>query len=216
MLVFLLGERMADKETAAQSWQSRKSALMRERILEAAVDWLVERGYAGFSVLALAERAGVSRGALQHHFPTKGDLVSAVIDHVVDRRIVRFLGDFRASATIVDDQPKQATEMYWDSVQSRDYAAYLELLVAARTDTELRECFAPGAQRYDRVWTQEVAGAFPQWGNADKLQIASDFVAATHLGLLLMSTMPGPRRENVLALVEQIVIDLYQKRTSVV
>lgn len=203
---------MSDKETAAESWQSRKSALMRERILEAAVDWLVERGYAGFSVLALAEWAGVSRGALQHHFPTKGALVSAVIDHVVDRRIARFLSDFRASATIADDQPKQATQMYWDSVQTRYYAAYLELLVASRTDPELRECFIPGALRYDRVWKQEVAGAFPQWGNEDKLQVASDFVAATHLGLLLMSTMSGQRRENVLALVEQIVIDLYRKR----
>jgi AcrR family transcriptional regulator len=204
---------MADKETAPESWQSRKSALMRERILEAAVDWLVERGYAGFSVLALAEQAGVSRGALQHHFPTKSDLVSAVIDHVVDRRIARFLTDFRASATIVDDQPQQATAMYWDSVQSRDYAAYLELLVAARTDAELRDCFVPGAVRYDRVWTQEVAGSFPQWeGNEDRLQVASDFVAATHLGLLLMSTMPGQRRDNVLALVEKIVIDLYHQR----
>lgn len=211
---------MATQETdgldeSAENWQSRKSARMRGRVLEAAVDWLVERGYAGFSVLALAEKAGVSRGALQHHFPTKGDLISAVIDHVVDRRIARFLADFGASATIVDDQPQQATAMYWDSVNSRDYAAYLELMVASRTDAELRECFEQGALRYDRAWIKEVAGSFPQWaGNEHRLQVASDFVAATHLGLLLMSTMPEERRRDVLAFTEDAVVGLYQGRDT--
>ncbi len=198
---------------AGESWQSRKSALMRERVLEAAIDWLVERGYAGFSVLALAEKAGVSRGALQHHFPTKADLVSAVIDHIVDRRIARFLADFRASAAIVDDQPQQATAMYWESVQSRDYAAYMELLVVSRTDKELRDCFLPGAMRYDHAWQQEVGGAFPQWeGNEVNLQTASDFVTATHLGLILTATLPPDRRDNVLALVERVVRDLYHRK----
>lgn len=203
---------MSDQETAPISWHSRKSALMRERILETAVDWLVEQGYAGFSVLALAKQAGISRGALQHHFQTKADLVSAVIDHIVDRRIARFLSDFKASAAITDDQPQQATQLYWENVQTRDYTAYLELMMAARTDAELQQCFAPGALRYDRVWTQEVAGAFPQWGDEKRLQMASDFVAATHLGLLMMNSMPPSRRDDVLQLVEKIVNTLYQQR----
>ena len=48
---------------------------MRQRLLEATVECLVERGWSGTSTTLVSERAGVSRGAQLHHFPTKGDLV---------------------------------------------------------------------------------------------------------------------------------------------
>lgn len=201
----------ASPDTA--NWQQRKSAQMREHVLATAIDVLVAHGYARFSVQALAKAAGISRGALAHHFPTKADLVSAVIAHTFNCRVARFLDDFRASGAIVDDQPRRATAMYWDSVQSREFAAYLELVVAARTDAELRGYFLTAAEQYDKVWAQEMVAAFPQWdGHAELLQSASDFVAAAHLGLLLQSALPAQRRARVLALIEQTVDQLYHNR----
>ncbi len=55
---------------------------MRARLLEATVDCLVERGFAGTTTTLVSERAGVSRGAQLHHFPTKNDLVVAAVEHV--------------------------------------------------------------------------------------------------------------------------------------
>ena len=48
---------------------------MRQRLLEACVECLVERGWSGTSTTLVSQRAGVSRGAQLHHFPTKNDLV---------------------------------------------------------------------------------------------------------------------------------------------
>ena len=59
---------------------------MRARLLEATVELLVEKGYAGTSTTLVSERAGVSRGAQLHHFPTKQDLVVAAVQHVTEVR----------------------------------------------------------------------------------------------------------------------------------
>ena len=59
---------------------------MRARLLEATVDCLVERGFAGTSTTLVSERAGVSRGAQLHHFPTKNTLVVAAVEHLTEVR----------------------------------------------------------------------------------------------------------------------------------
>ena len=59
---------------------------MRARLLEATVECLVERGFAGTSTTLVSERAGVSRGAQLHHFPTKNDLVVAAVEHLTEVR----------------------------------------------------------------------------------------------------------------------------------
>ena len=58
---------------------------MRRRILDAAVDLLASKGYAGFRTADVAAAAGVSRGAQTHHFRSKDDLVVAVVEHVFRR-----------------------------------------------------------------------------------------------------------------------------------
>ena len=66
--------------------QEERTRAMRARLLEATVDCLVERGFAGTSTTAVSERAGVSRGAMLHHFPAKNDLVVAAVRHLTELR----------------------------------------------------------------------------------------------------------------------------------
>src|SRR5690348_18308793 len=63
-----------------------RSRATRQRLLEAAVACLAEHGWAGSTVAVVAERAGVSRGAAQHHFPTRDDLFTAALEHVTHVR----------------------------------------------------------------------------------------------------------------------------------
>ena len=59
---------------------------MRQRLLEATVECLVEHGWSGTSTTLVSQRAGVSRGAQLHHFPTKNDLVVAAVEHLSEVR----------------------------------------------------------------------------------------------------------------------------------
>ena len=96
------------KDAAAASTQPRprrtqreRSAAMRERLLEAAIDCLYELGYAGTTTIEVAARAGVSRGAQLHHFPTKEHLVTLAVRHVLARRV----DEFRAAFADLPDLP---------------------------------------------------------------------------------------------------------------
>ncbi|MFD7166925.1 TetR/AcrR family transcriptional regulator [Streptomyces violascens] len=74
------------KSTPPKTPKQDRSRATRQRLLEAAVACLAERGWAGSTVSVVAERAGVSRGAAQHHFPTREDLFTAAVEYVAEQR----------------------------------------------------------------------------------------------------------------------------------
>lgn len=67
--------------------QQAKSNKSRTQILDAAIDVLISKGYAQASTLAIQEAAGVSRGRLLHHFPSRDDLLMAAVHHLARVRI---------------------------------------------------------------------------------------------------------------------------------
>lgn len=197
-------------------WQQRKSAQTRQRLIDAGVDCLLEAGYSGLTTAAVAERCSVSRGAMHHHFPARMDLVAAVVEHVFYQRMRRFLSDY---FTALDERGEEllieiACDAHWLSVQTREYAAFLELAVAARTDRELAVLFEPAARLYDEIWTREMIEAFPQWERHwEDFKIASDFTQATHMGLLLHKRVfgEGERLDRVRRLTTDVVRGLYER-----
>lgn len=186
-------------EARPARWQQQKSARTRLRIVEAAIDCLVGGGYSGLTTQAVAERTRVSRGAMHHHFPTRMDLVSAVVEHVFFERMRLYLEDYLAKMEQAADADRLeiATAAHWRSVQTREYAAYLELAVAARTDAELDQFFGSVARRNDEVWIAEMIEAFPHWRDQwEQMKLASDFVSVLHMGLLLQQPVCGEARAS--------------------
>jgi AcrR family transcriptional regulator len=135
--------------TTARVPQEERSRTMRRRLLEACVECLVEHGWSGTSTTLVSQRAGVSRGAQLHHFPTKNDLVVAAVEHLSERR-----GEELRAA--VDGLPsgrrrtRAVLEMLADHFTGPVFQAALELWVAARTDAQLLSSVAPLEQRVGR------------------------------------------------------------------
>lgn len=73
------------KPVKVRRTQAERTEETRRRLLDAAVDVLASKGYAGFRTADVAAIAGVSRGAQTHHFPSKDELVMAVVEHVFQR-----------------------------------------------------------------------------------------------------------------------------------
>ncbi len=122
---------------------------MRARLLDATVDCLVERGFSGTSTTLVSERAGVSRGAQLHHFPTKNDLVVAAVEHLTEVRAA----ELAAAAERLPTGPRRTRavlKMLGDHFTSPVFTGALELWVAARTDETLLAAVAPLEQRVGR------------------------------------------------------------------
>jgi AcrR family transcriptional regulator len=120
----------------ARRTQAERSAAMRTRLLDATVECLVTRGYAGTSTHRVVELAGVTRGAQVHHFPSKEDLVVAAIEHLAEQRTQAAIREFSRVQPISNPTSK-VLDYLWESHQGPIFAATVELWIAARTDPAL-------------------------------------------------------------------------------
>lgn len=126
-----------------------RSAATRESILDAALDCLVERGYARTAMADVAERAGVSRGALLHHFPTRAGLLAATVEHLAERRFAELRRTLEGRAE-EGDELGAAVDFVWSAYTDPTAYASLELLIAARTDDDLLEDLKPVVERLEK------------------------------------------------------------------
>jgi AcrR family transcriptional regulator len=165
--------------------RQQRAVATRERILEAAYVSLLEGGYGAATVGDVQQRAGVARGTLLHHFPTRGALMAGVVEDVVERRL-RVL----TAPPDVDAAPggwDKVVDRVWDELRSPAFAVALELWVAARTDTDLRDALLPLQERLYAT----VHGGVSRLVGADHprapmlVQFTIDLLAGEHLAGIL-------------------------------
>ena len=185
--------------TVARVPQEQRSRAMRQRLLEATIECLVEHGWSGTSTTVVSRRAGVSRGAQLHHFPTKTDLVVAAVEHMGARRSEQL---FERAATLPHGRrrTRAVLDLLAEHFTSPLFVAALELWVAARTDDQLHRAVAPLEQRIGRDThrqTVELLGVDESRPGARELvQATLDLVRG--LGLANTLTDDGARRHRIL------------------
>lgn len=121
--------------------QAERTQQTRGLLLDATVSCLVDLGYSRTSVNEICKRAGVSRGAQQHHFATKADLMAQAIEHLARKLAAGLVEDHNAYEGT--DRIGKAIENLWQAYSGDLSTAALELWVAARTDPELRAAMQP-------------------------------------------------------------------------
>lgn len=178
--------------------QEQRSRAMRARLMDATVECLVERGFGGTSTTLISERAGVSRGAQLHHFPTKNALVVAAVEHLTEVRAAELAA--AAAAVPAAHRTRDVLRMLGDHFASPVFIAALELWVAARTDPALLEAVEPLERRIGREthrMTVELLGADESRpGVRELVQATLDLVRG--LGLAATVSDDTRRRNRIL------------------
>ncbi|MFD4539976.1 TetR/AcrR family transcriptional regulator [Streptomyces bauhiniae] len=188
------GVSTAERDRVPKQDRSRATRL---RLLEAAVACLAEHGWAGSTVSVVAERAGVSRGAAQHHFPTREDLFTAAVEYVAERRSIALRdlfpdgpGDRRAVVTAL-------VGLYTGPL----FRAALQLWVAAANEDQLRgrvtELEARVGRESHRIAVELLGADESRPGVRESVQGLLDM--ARGLGLATLLTDDTARRERVVA-----------------
>jgi AcrR family transcriptional regulator len=179
--------------------QQDRSRATRKRLLEAAIECLAQLGWNGTTVAIVAERAGVSRGAAQHHFPTREDLVTAAVEYVAEERTAR-LRDHVADLPTGPGRTQAVIDLVDDMYSGPLFRAALQLWVAASSDPQLRERVVPLEAHVGRE-THKVAVEL--LGVDEKLPGVRETVQATldmarGLGLANLLTDDSRRRGRIL------------------
>ncbi|HRV68453.1 MAG TPA: TetR/AcrR family transcriptional regulator [Marmoricola sp.] len=179
--------------------QQERSRAMRERLLDATIECLITNGWSGTSTTLVSQRAGVSRGAQLHHFPTKNALVLAAVAHLSERR-----ADELEQAAAALPRGKRRTrallEMFAEHYTGDVFTAALELWVAARTDPELlgpvADLEAQIGRGAHRIAIKALDIEATAGGSRELVQATLDLIRG--LGLANQLTDDSARRKRVL------------------
>ena len=121
----------------ASRTQAERRSKTRKQILDAAVDCLISLGYAKTTTLEVQRRAGLSRGALLHHFPSKTELLISTIHHLAAIRLKEWKQRI-AENPCKSNKLDTAIDLIWESFSGPLFYVTMELRSAARNDEELR------------------------------------------------------------------------------
>jgi len=141
--------------------QQERSADTRRRILDAAIACLATRGYAATTTTLVGEHAGVSRGALLYHFPSRQLLVSAAVAHLFAELRSDYQQAF-AKLAPRGDRLAAAIDLLWRTLQDPRLVAVLELWLVARNDHELHEQLVPVSRQHHHHIRELARGFFPE------------------------------------------------------
>ncbi len=175
---YLVTETTSDAKVSRT--QAERTAAMRGRLLDAAVESLVELGYARTSTQEIARRAGVSRGTQLHHFPTKESLVVAAVEYLVDKRLEEFL-------TVEVDRGR-GLEVLSDAFSGPLFYAALELWVAARTDPVLHAATVPLERKVSEALEFGSAELFGDRFDSESVELTIELVRGLAVSALFRTS----------------------------
>ncbi len=157
-----------------KTWQQTKSENTRAAILEAALACFYDLGYGATTTEKVAKRAGVSRGAMLHHFPSRLHLVREAVRYLNLKRLHLFEEQERKiNEGAEHTRISEGIDAYWQQLHSPLFTVFHELRVAARTDSDLQEAMALDLQKLDESWAEVAISLFPDLAQSEDFETAS-------------------------------------------
>jgi AcrR family transcriptional regulator len=150
-------------------------------VLEATLRCIGRMGYASVSLNEVAKEAGVSRGAITHHYASKLELAAAAMEHFFSARYERLLGLLADRSALSLDERLDILGKEFEDL----FPIGFEIIVALRTDPELQVRYdALAMHRYEEM-TQGYERMFPEFAKAQSPRLLIAVVAAFYRGLFI-------------------------------
>jgi AcrR family transcriptional regulator len=176
----------ASAEKRARQTQAERRAMTRTALLDAAVASLVEDGYARTTTRGIAQRAGVSPGALQHHFASKAELLGETLHHIRAKWTSEMFAQGVPNSPSIRLRHEQLLDRMWAQYRGPLFQALLELAIGARTDAKLRAQLVGAHQEMAQLNERVAPILFPELADRPELLPLVATEQATMRGLALM------------------------------
>jgi AcrR family transcriptional regulator len=211
------GASAAAGQTKVRRPQAERSADTVGKVIEATIKSLHALGYSQTTVKTVAEMAGVSRGALTHQFPSKVDLMLAVVKSVYEADALYY-------ATVLGPLPPREAiarfpEAMWEVFSRPSAIAVTEIMLASRSDPILQKQLGSMQAEIDA----QAGWLMVHWFKAGGLEDRKDGAAVHRLlvaavrGLAIeavSSGQPAPSKDAVKVLTEVVGLLYPQLKSS--
>jgi len=202
----------ASPQKDAGAKDTAKSLRTRARILDCATRLLVEIGYAAATNARIAEAAGLTRGAMLYHFPTREALVEALVDHLQAARTA-MLAQASDRAPPGADLADHAIDAYWSLLHQPAFVAFAELEAAARTEPAVRASLSGAQAAFDQAQVGLEFARMLQAGSGPRFQASRDLARFMLEGLARaeLTYDADARVERLLAVIKRATHMLNRK-----
>ena len=185
---------MPSTPAPAKTWQQTKSELTRTSILDAAVDCFYELGYRSTTTEHVSSKAGVSRGAMLHHFPTRLELIKATVLHLNRKRLEMFVEqESSVQRGAVYSRVEEGIDAYWEQLNTPVFVVFMELKMAARTDRELEKVLLPALDDFQAAWEENTRSIFPDLALSEAFERAACLTLYLLEGMAMARIVDGPK-----------------------
>jgi AcrR family transcriptional regulator len=172
--------------------QAERRATTRAALLDAALQCLIEEGYAGLTTRNVAERAGVSQGTQMHYFPTRARFVAEAVRHVAFKLADELREQDSLHARSDRRRLEELLEHVWEIHKGPVFQATMELWVAARTDSEIATAMDDVARDVTRLIRDGAVEMFPELMARPRAGELLDMSLATMRGFALLRFTGDP------------------------
>jgi AcrR family transcriptional regulator len=202
---------------ATRRTQAERRAHTQRLLLDATLASLAELGYSGTTTLEVERRAGVSRGARIHHYPSKAALLAGAIDKLYEQLSENYAQAFAAKAKHrgSDRQRLRAgLHLLWSIYQRPEFTAVLALNIEARNDRELTQSLRTVAAHHRGLALLAAQRFFPALGKT-RSELCIETIHAAFMGLRLQEGVTADARhvELVLIALEDLVMSHLETRS---
>lgn len=200
--------------------QAERTADTRLKLLDAAIECLIEQGYAGTTTIAVCKRAGVSHGSLQHHFGKRDALLGAALERVYARLRDRVVKSLEA---VPEGEPRieAMVDVMWEGFGAREFKAVLELWMAAANQPDLSWAVWPEARAFDAGNVPLAEQLFPEFAARVpdfEVYVSLLFQALQGMGLVHVTLPPVPEnldmRRKVRALLTRMLTEAFHSNSN--
>lgn len=197
------------------TWQAEKSAMTRKAVLDATIRCFLKLGYANTTTSKIADEAGLSRGAMLHHFPSRDKLIAATVDHLNAIRIQNYRDLIQAIDPNATDRIDLGIDAYWKHLTSDSFVAFHELIIASRADHELENILIPKIKEFETEWAENTRRLFPEWEpTGEILELAMDLTQYLMEGMavskMTMTHHQEERMDRLLKFLKARLRDIFE------
>jgi len=181
----------------ARRTQGERRSQTQAKLLDATIQSLLDVGYAATTTRRVSEVAGVSAGALSHHYPHRVDLVAAATERLVERRVEQLGQEMRRLPSDSEARAAALLDLMWGDFSSPVFRIFVKLWIAAADDHELYERLIPLEQRLSRNFTDLIPIVTRSDGGPEDIRERFLLVLAALRGLALTRAFEPAARPPV-------------------
>jgi AcrR family transcriptional regulator len=201
------------------SWQAEKSLLTQTQILQATMQCLIEIGYAQTTTDKIAQKAGVSRGAMTHHFKSRAAVFIAAAKYITELRAVEYgeaIGKVKVPVgTLPTYEDMRDTIVSLQKYYARpSFIALHELQRGARADKTLKAAMTPLEKALDDKISARILQHFPFWSEVQgAAEVLRDLIFSSLQGIAIdpVGYVKGARLQRLVDLLARVTQTEFDK-----